>query len=323
MEDGRKISYITAGFSGLSFARPKAVPKPPSVREVVSSPILDKMQRGGVTVPYARMETSDEIGFNIKDVKGIDPGLIKTALLLVDKIDVPVNGNLVLSQSDIAGLAEAGFGTSSKVNFSSGHLYDIMTQYAWLAYQELDKREPGKWSIWQEPEQHIIPPNELSPGLAFQLSLNSGLVVPHPEVPFEDVIGFRERHTDELIALRHHLMALTIKISNEADPRAVTMEVEQFDNSLADYLKKSRESNMRKAIASLTAEMDWSAAVRSSLSGGAAGLFSASQGFSLTATAAAVTGGLLAGLSIKSSAGLKRTDISPLRYIAKVEREFG
>jgi hypothetical protein len=293
-------------------------------RQVDLSPALGKGERGGLLPSPLGYEITQNGGFETKPVDPIDPALIRTALLFVDKIDVPDNSNISVGSVNIGDLAAMGLASRSKIIFEGGVDIVEISSYRWLAYLELNKREPGMWSIWQSPSEQIIPKDNLSENLAFQMILSHCFITPHPDLPYDDIITFKERYRDELLNLHHHLLKLAIKVSNELDPRAVTLELESFDLALADYLRKSRESNLRKAFVSLTAEMDWSAAIRSVIGGGGAGLWSASQGLSLSATtAAAVTGTLLAGLSIKSTAGLKKADPSPMRYLARLEREFG
>jgi len=250
-----------------------------------------------------------------------DENVVKVALLLVDKIDKP-STNLINTIDDSKDVTAVGLGSQSKAIFNAGLDPRQYAGFVWEIYKELDKREPGRWSLWQQYNTPIIPSDELAPDLAFQLNLASGLIVPSPSTPYEDVISFKQRHRDELISLRHHLEELAIKLSKEGDARAVNLEVERFDASLSDYLKKAQQSNVRKAIASLTTELDWAAAIRSVMGGGSGGLIAAAQSLSLTASAAAIGGGVLAGLSVKSVAGVKNGP-SPFRYLARIEREFG
>ncbi len=254
--------------------------------------------------------------------RGNDESVIKVALLFVDKVNKPRNrfiGSEEDTDDDITGV---GLGVRSEISFSTNPTYGQLSSQAWETYKALDQREPGIWSLWPQRENQIIPEGLLSPDLAFQLELTNGLIVPDASTPFEDVLSFKERHKDELVALRHHLEDFAIRLSKEGDPKAVHLERERFDVSLAEYLTKARQSNIRKAVASLTTELDWAAAVRSITGGGSGGLIAAAQGLSLTAAAAAIGGGILAGLSIKSVAGLKEGP-SPFRYIARIEREYG
>ncbi len=288
---------------------------------------LGKGERGGIIgyaaeVTRSPTDTGPNGGFGFRPRQN-DEGVIKVALLLVDRIDKPTNnyiGGPEDNSKDVTGL---GLGTQSKYAFGGQPNYSQLTNFVWETYKSFDEREPGQWSLWQQHGNATIPPDQLSPALAFQLELTNGLIVPDANTPFEDVVLFKERHRDELISLRHHLEEFAIKLSKEGDPRAVNLERERFDVSLSEYLKKARQSNIKRAVASLTTELDWAAAVRSAVSGGGGGgLLATAQGLSLTQTAAAIGGGVLASLSIKSVAGL-REGPSPFRYIARIEREYG
>ncbi len=286
------------------------------------SPCLVGSERGGVIPPTLGVTWDTNGSISIQPGNTFNQDVVRTALLFVDKVDIPDNSNISFGCADIDELISFGIGARSTVVFEGDLGPDTIFQYPWFTYLELEKREPGRWSIWRGPNQNVVPEDKLSPSLAFQLHLTNGLIVPHKLTPYEDLLLFKERHRDELISLRHHLEELAIKLSKEGDPRAVNLERERFDVSLAEYLKKVRQSNVRKAVASLTKEFDLAAAVRSAIGGGSGGLIAASQGLSITQAAATIGGGILAGLSIKSVAGLKEGP-SPFRYMARIEREYG
>lgn len=294
----------------------------PLGRRFELSPNLAKGERGGVLPPPISVKFGGKAAVEIEKSGPVDDARIKLALLFVDRIDVPDNSNLSQGMPSLEPLQRMGIGARSKVYFEGGIEMPKLFEYPWITYLELEKREAGRWSIWQEPNQQIVPEDQLSPDLAFRLELTSGLIVPDALTPFDEVLYFKERHRDELISLRHHLEDFAIKLSKEGDPRAVNLERERFDISLAEYLKKARQSNVKRAVASLTTELDWAAAVRSAIGGGGGGIFAATQGLSLTAAAAAIGGGVLAGLSVKSVPGLKKGPY-PFRYIARVEKEYG
>ncbi|MGK6322294.1 DUF6236 family protein [Sphingomonas sp. DT-51] len=249
-----------------------------------------------------------------------DPGVIKVALLFVDKLDKPDNNIIGTSEEVDIELASLGLGQQSRASFSQGLSYDQMANYAWEVYKHLEKRDAGQWSLWPQYDNYIVPKAELHAGLAFQIELQNSIVVPSVSTPYEDLLSFKERHRDELVAVRFNLEEMAIKLSNEGDIRSIKLEREKFDVALADYLAKARESNISKAVASLKAELDWATAVRSVVTAG--GTMIAAQHFDLTKSAAAVATGLVAGLSIKSVAG-RREGPSPFRYLARIEREFG
>lgn len=295
---------------------------PPGQKAYRLPPQLGRGERGSVILVQIDVVRSGK-GFTLNNIMGVDPNLIRSALLLNDKLDFPDNSFYALCPLEELGLNDTSIAQSTIVKWPHSNEYDLLTQYGWLAYQELDKRERGLWSIWQSPEQSVIPKEELTPDMAFRLEFQRSLLVPSENVPFDDVVMFRDRHQDELMALRHHLEEICIKLSNEGDSRSITIEVERFDASLAEYLKKARQSNISKVITTIGAEFEWSAAIRQAiLGGGSGGIIAALGQFSLVAASTAIGTGILAGLSIKSTAGLAKSDTSPFRYIARAETMF-
>ena len=278
---------------------------------------LAKGERGGVIGSATKLLPESDGA--VMSFRNVNEGEVKIALLFVDKLDKP-STNLMKVKDDSEDVTGLGLATQSRAIFDSGIDPRQYAGFVWETFKELEKREPGRWSLWQQYDTPIIPIANLSPDLAFQINLANGLIVPSPLTPYEDVLDFKERHRDELIALRHHLEELAIKLSKEGDARAVNLEIERFDASLSEYLKKARKSNVRKAVASLTTEFDWTAAVRGASGGG--GPVIVAEGLNIIAAAAAIGGGILAGLSVKSVAGLKKGP-SPFRYIARIEKEYG
>lgn len=286
---------------------------------------LAKGERGAVIAPSYSIEPPEKgDGLHLKNVQAISGDVIRSALLFADKIDAPDNNWITTPVVGLDHLTAPGLGARTRVVFPTNPNTHAFSEHIWLVLKSLNASYPGRWSMWQGEGQSFIPEKELTPDLAFQVELNNALIIPDANTPFEDVLEFKRRHQDELLSLRHHLEGFAIKLSQEGDCRAVNVELERFDAALSDYLKKARRSNVRKAITSLTAEMDWATAVRDSLlGGGGAGLLSASGGLSLSSSATAIGLGVTAALSVKSAAGLKKAAPSPFRYIARVEREFG
>lgn len=334
MKDGKHRFLVGSGITSpwnVKIGRAsQAAPKPVSTVNAFEAPptvdvqsTLERGQRGAVVHRSVDVKVVEN-GFIPNPVNEGFSELIKMALLHSDRIDIPAAKALALGVHDFDDLSSIGIGARSRAVFQPNTPMPYQIEHAtWETYKELEKTNPGQWDIWHTPEQRVVPDKHMAPNLAFRLEVNKLLIVPDANLPFEDFIHFRERHRDELLAFRHHLEDVARKLANEADPAALNHEIERFDAALSSYLRKAKESNIKKAVASMTAEIDWSAAVRSAFGGGSAGMISLSQGMSLTNTALAFGGGILASLSIKSAAGLKKADPSPFRYIARIDSEFG
>lgn len=310
------------GVSGPLKGATNSAPPSSNTPDYELSDLLGIGERGGVVAPSLTLSPRED-GFNVESVTPVDEGLLRVALLFVDVIDLPCNNHIGFHHSMYNDVTGIGLGVTSVARYPSHFGIEEATTYAWNTFRELDKREPGRWSLWQSPGTNIIPGAVLDDDLALQTGLRHMLMVPDPSLPFEDVITFKQRHKDELIALRTYLEELSRKTAESGNPHDAHRELELLDQALADYTKKAKQSNIKKFIASITTELDLSAAVRSMMGAGSGSLVSLAANLTLTNTALAIGGGVLASLSVKSSPGLKKADPSPFRYIARMEREFG
>jgi hypothetical protein len=290
---------------------------------------LSKGERGGV-VNFDTVTPYGDNGISIDSRTQPDTSLIKTSLLFFDKIDIP--GNLLYSKGNvtqcISEMKPLGI-CSRTILMPRGGLigYKEIAQYPWKAYIALNAREPGRWSIWQAPDHLVIPSHELQPNSAFQIHLNKSFIAPGPTVSYDDVLMFKTRHNDELLAFRHYIEEVAIKLSKGNDPREINLEIEKIEKALGDYSRKAKQSNIEKVIQSFTTEFDFNSAMTSVyqtllLSGSG---IAASKIFELplTSIAAAIGTGMATGLAIKIAPGLKKAESSPFRYIVRTEQEFG
>lgn len=286
---------------------------------------LNKGERGGLA-NFDTVNPTGDNGIIIDSTRQPDTSLIKTALLFVDKIDIP--GNLLYQKGDVSRcikeLQPLGVCSRTILMPKNGKIgYKEISLYPWQAYLALDTREPGRWSIWQAPDHLVIPDYELQPNSAFQLQLNKAFIAPGPTVAYDDVLMFKNRHRDELLAFRHHIEEIALKLSKGNDPRETTLEIEKMEKALADYSKKARQSNIRKIVQTITTEFDMSAAYHA-LAGGSSGAALAKvYELPLQSISTAIGTGVVAGLAIKIVPGLKKTENSPFRYIIRTEQEFG
>lgn len=278
-------------------------------------PLLNEGERGGCVTNMDVFTRSGENGIQSGGTGPIDETLIRTAVLFVDKIDVPSNQIILVGETvkAIEGLKALGLVDRTMVMPSGAIGYNEIVSCPWRAYLELDKREPGKWSIWQSPDYPVIPKDELAPDLAFQLKITDEFISPGPNVPFDDVLMFKDRHKDELAALRYYIEETAFKLAKEGDVRLVNLELEKLELALEDYRKKAGQSNLSKVFQSFSVELDWSP--QSLITGGAALAI-------WDSLPAAFFTGALSALKIKGVWGLKKADNSPFRYIVRAEREF-
>jgi hypothetical protein len=177
--------------------------------------------------------------------------------------------------------------------------------------------EPGAWSMWHLYGNDAIPEDCTDPALGFQLKLQNSIVLPDPNLPVDDLLGFRERRRSELMAFRHYIDDLCIEISkNGPDLRASHVAVEKFQIAQEEYLRVCMEPNWRKFLGSVTAKMNWSHAAI------AAGSAVASATTPL-GIAGSIAAGLASGFVLESARGLRSERVvKPFSYIAEIHNEI-
>lgn len=163
---------------------------------------------------------------------------LRRYLLYWDRIDFPDN-NLIGSASspDVEFLNNAGVLTRTRVQVSgSGNigLGYVLAQFA--AFQQLNQREPGQWSLGQTATSWYIPTEARAfETRAVEIELYAALPVPSDAVALADILEFRERRRAERLALRAAMDDLYSQIQKDRDiPRAKTAALDHIERSLME-----------------------------------------------------------------------------------------
>jgi hypothetical protein len=86
----------------------------------------------------------------------------------------------------------------------------------------------------------------LEPGRGVLVSLHRALPVPDKDVPLQDILEFRTKRSDELIALRRHLEEIYGRIVSAGDSDlALKTELERLQQAINDYTKVFHERRFK------------------------------------------------------------------------------
>jgi Family of unknown function (DUF6236) len=230
-------------------------------------------------------------------------------LMLFDQIELPCSSHVDFSEQNAMFLREAGH--LRTVDIVACDFFDNSTirRDPFDVYRLRSREDPGKWTLFSSIGDDPVPESESVPDAAFSLGLHNALPFPHFEAPLDDVLNFRERRRDELIALRREIESAAERVRH-AGQNAHTAR-ETFLKALYDYVAVMREPNWKKLVGSLQIEVNWLA-----LAAGAV----AFEAKSYLTAAAALAGSFV---SIKSVRGVRNADTNPFAYIASIESEFG
>jgi len=187
---------------------------------------------------------------------------LRKYLLYWDEIDYPTNNLIHISSENIDYLEQTKALKRTQVIFhglmSSGQgEFFIAAQEAALIHNL--KKEPGSWVIAQVSDVPFY--TEKNYGVAVDFELYGMLPVPSEDTPLADILEFKEKRRDELIAFRIHLDDIYQRIIISADiPRAKNTEISKLEASIKDLNRILDEGGIRRVIMSLrnTINMDFS-----------------------------------------------------------------
>jgi len=191
-----------------------------------------------------------------------------------------------------------------------------------VAQQEVfarrDRDNPGLWSIVQLSSTPYFA--DTTPTRAVEYQLWNALPVPQHEIPLDDILEFKEKRRDELLALRVHLDEMYQSIISAADiPRAKTSEVAKLEAALAEVDRALGEFGIVKSISSLRGYI---AGEFSNLVATGLGAASVAPQIGMSPLMAGAMGAGVA-FAVKSVVSPKaRTRSHPLTYVSSVRKEL-
>lgn len=195
------------------------------------------------------------------------------------------------------------------------------------AFQELEVKEPGRWSMSAEAEadirtflgEHIVPDRGIT------VSLHRAIPIPTGDAPLHDLLEFKLKRDAELLALRAELDEYKRMITASTDrAEAFAIQRDHIDAACSDLLVVSRKVKLPVRISSISLSFEID---RSSLATTAAAAAALSNSADLPAVQA-----LLVSLGVFAASGLKLTSTfgtkknllrkSPFRYVHQFHEEI-
>jgi len=251
---------------------------------------------------------------------GFDEQLVKSSLLFWDVFDWPSNRFFYQEPSDgIKFLINEGIIVQSNTNFTgNGDGAKILLESHLSAYRALEKESPGLWSLAKGEGSISFPEEEMEKNRGILFELHETIPVPSLEVPYEDILNYKVKRHDELVALRHHLEEVYQLIANSYDiDLSKHTQFEKLDRALKDHIRTSQESGMKLKLSGIKASID----VGDIIKGGFLSLGALSQGLPLSAS---VLAGFTSALSLKTGVGLagKSKSSTPFEYVSSIHKDL-
>lgn len=179
-----------------------------------------------------------------------DPLELRKYLTYWDEIDYPSNNFIFITSDDIEYLSTTHALKRTHIDFQGKVSTDNGNLFIWaqdIAYQENAQNEPGCWSLGQVSTTPYYAKQHKGTGI--ELELLNLLPVPNVDTPLADILEFKEKRQDELVAFRCYLDEINEKILSSIDlPRAKNSELNRLELSLKDIDRTMSESGISKVV---------------------------------------------------------------------------
>lgn len=248
---------------------------------------------------------------------GLDPQDLRSSLLYWDRLAWPTGAISFGPNQDATYLLDAGILTMPSYRVG-GRDAELVLRPQLLALAELNQSQPGVWSLGQSENSVIMSSGAGVEGSGTLLSLLRSLPVPSNEASLAEILEFKQRRRDELLAFRTHLEAMVKEIESASDSSAALQaQLKRLDEACATLIATSREWQIPFKMSDLKVSFNFDLAkagadaVKAWVTAGAIDL-------GITAKAVAATAGAVSSqFTVKSDVSLrsfKRT-ASPFSYV--------
>jgi hypothetical protein len=186
----------------------------------------------------------------------VDPLTVRRAALYWDKIDHPTTRAIYVALSpDEERLKQAGVLTETRIT-DRFQTENILLEAPARALLQHNTAAPGQWALAQSSPDLVIPASLSIPTRGLEVELHEALPVPAEDVPIEDVLQFKHRRRDELLAFRSWMDELYLKAIDARDGgRAREAAVLELHNRLADVSRVVGEQPWRRVFTSLKIDL--------------------------------------------------------------------
>jgi hypothetical protein len=120
-----------------------------------------------------------------------------------------------------------------------------------------DKWEPGIWALADYTDEFECPNPDVPITRAALFRLADVLPAPRDDVPFADILEFKQKYRDELLNLRARLDSLYSQIVDSHDrPHQESVALRELDKAIVDLNKAAKSSQTKFIRTCLTTVLD-------------------------------------------------------------------
>lgn len=190
-------------------------------------------------------------------------------------------------------------------------------------FLDLERIEPGQWAMSQGEDSFVMKNENFVEGRGQLVTLSRAIPLPDPNYPLHDLLEFKQRRSDEIVALNYELDKFFSQIANAKDPSfEMSRLLRVLDKQCADMLKAARESKRKFHLGDLSFSLSLDS-IES-----AANRIVAWEAYGIAATGLPIVGSVLGGTAslISYSRGIGARNLvtrdSPFRVVSSIHEEL-
>lgn len=200
-----------------------------------------------------------------------------------------------------------------------------------MAYQELEEKEPGRWSLSGSAEYDIkfFLGELITPDRGITVSLHRAVPIPTKDVMLNDLLEFKLKREPELLALRGEINACKQLVTSARDSaEAFAIQRDRIDAACTDLLAVSREKRMPVSISDVQMAYEFNGSAALALAAATAVTAASGQLEFAGVKALLASAGLVvaSGMKLTATFGAKTKQkkllSSPLRYVHYLHEEI-
>lgn len=251
----------------------------------------------------------------------IDPVELRSWLLFWDRLVWPSNRIVhIETPRDYEFLIDCGvLSRPSYQSFSSGNGADLLIESYVEILKEKSLNDAQVWAIAQGERTLQLIGKTIPDSRDILVNLHKAVPVPGSNVPFAEILEFKERRLPELYRFQHEIATLYEDIVNSADkPLALALRVERIESACEDLIKVNKEWKFESILSSFDfsiTPMSWVGAITGFVGG---------QTYNLDTVSSLLAGTLGAAIAFTPSLGKRLIDNknNPYRYAYLAHKEL-
>lgn len=263
------------------------------------------------------------IGTNGVTLDGaLHPQELRFALMFWDKLVWPGVGVIKMVGSDDDQYLEQ-VGVLERPGYRlSGAIQDVVLNSQLVALSEREAKQPGQWGLLQSENALHFSDELYEPGKGAAIELIKAVPIPTRDTPLAEILEFKERRRDELIAFRQHMEGLAKNVYESADQSAeLAKHISDIQKACSDLTAVGKEFQFPMHVADFKASLN----LKRSLVGEVVGAWQWGSTYGLEiATVAAAIAGVRSAVRLEGKPALRpiKAPASPYKYAYHINREF-